>query len=129
MTEPKYDSPGGQISEEDQATFVRVMNTMIAAAHQNSRNKGFWDEPRNAGEAVALLHSEASELLEGLRDGDPPSVKIPGFTQSEEEGADLIIRLGDMKGFFQEGKWRLGEAILAKMKYNTTRPPKHGRKF
>jgi NTP pyrophosphatase (non-canonical NTP hydrolase) len=120
---------GIEIPEEDRATFIRVLGVMIDAAHNNSKSKGFWDESRNVGEAIALLHSEASELLEGMRDGNPESKKIPGFTQAEEEAADLVIRLGDMKGFFSGSAWRLGEAIIAKMKYNSTRPHKHARKF
>ena len=103
------------------------MQWMLDVAHANARNKGFWDEPRNSGEAVALLHSEASELLEALRIGNPMSTKIPDFTLAEEEAADLVIRLGDMKGLFEQ--WRLGQAILAKIAYNDSRPHKHGKKF
>ncbi len=109
--------------------FARAMQWLINTAHANARNKGFWDEQRNAGEGVALLHSEASELLEALRNGNPPSTKIPGFSLAEEEAADLIIRVGDMKGFFPEGQWRIGEAVIAKVAYNAGRPHKHGKKF
>jgi NTP pyrophosphatase (non-canonical NTP hydrolase) len=97
-------------------------------AFKNSRAHGFWDEvPRNKGEMIALIHSEASELLEATRDEVvQESVKIPGFTKVEEELADIVIRVMDFSAGFGQ---RTGEAILAKMAYNKTRPRKHGRKF
>jgi len=35
--------------------------------HDNSRQKGFWDEPRNIGEALMLIVTELSEALESHR--------------------------------------------------------------
>ena len=39
--------------------------------------------------------SELSEALEGYREGNQESKKIPGFTSAEEEFADCIIRIFD----------------------------------
>ncbi len=83
-------------------------------------------EKRNDGELIALMHSELSECLEGLRHGDPESDKIKGFSTTEEEMADLFIRAGD---FCEARDLRIEEAIKAKMKYNSKRPIKHGKKF
>lgn len=81
---------------------------------------------RNEGEMIALMHSELSEVLEALRNGNPKSKKIPKFLEVEEEYADLIIRVADICG--AKG-YRLNEAIEAKIKYNKKRPFKHGKAF
>jgi NTP pyrophosphatase (non-canonical NTP hydrolase) len=82
--------------------------------------------PRNEGEMIALEMSELGELLEAVRHGNPPSEKIPGFSQAEEEMADLIIRCLD----HAHGRgYRLAEAILAKIEVNRQRPTKHGKEF
>lgn len=107
--------------------FVVVMTGIQKEIHKTAVEKGFWEGERNDGEAIALMHQELSEALDGLRDGNPVSEKIGApFTQVEEEMADLVIRVMD----FCAGRGHhLPEAILAKMAYNLGREYKHGRKF
>jgi NTP pyrophosphatase (non-canonical NTP hydrolase) len=113
------------ITAQDEGHLVEALHILGEAFHANSREKGFWDADRNDGECVALIHSEASELLEALRHGNPPSDHIPGFSGAEEELADILIRVleyGEGRGF------RVAEAVISKHRYNRTRPAKHGGK-
>lgn len=105
--------------------FVNVFNALANEVHSTAIDKGWWNEPRNDGEIIALMHSELSEALEALRHGNPPDDKIPEFTGVETELADVIIRIMDM---VPARKWRIAEAIVAKMEYNKSRPVKHGGK-
>ena len=91
----------------------------IAAAH------GWYDTDIHDAVRIALIHSELSEALEGLRHGNPPSDHIPDFNAAEEELADVVIRIMDMA---EARGWRVAEAIEAKMKFNETRPYRHGGK-
>lgn len=97
-------------------------------AHTESRRNGWYDEERNLGEMIALIHSEATEMLEALRKLDAngeikPSEKIPEFSKLEEEAADLAIRLAD---FSEHTGLRLEDAISAKLAFNRTRGYRHG---
>lgn len=74
---------------------------------------------------IALMHSELSEALEGLRHGNPPDSHIPEFTSVEAEFADTIIRMMD----YAEAKGlRLAEALVAKRMFNMGRERMHGGK-
>lgn len=103
-----------------------TIKELCKTAHRAATRKGFWDEERNDGELLMLICSEAGECLEYLRHNNPKSDHISKFSGAEEELADMIIRICDMA---QARNWKLEEAILAKLKYNESRPKKHGKAF
>jgi len=106
-----------------------ITGLLVAAerAHRISKDKGFWHEGvnRNKAELIALMHSELSEMLEGVRKPGPDS-HCPEFTSEEIELADLLIRALDYAGGFG---LRLSEALIVKMAFNATRPHMHGKRF
>ena len=79
-----------------------------------------------AGNELALITSEASECLEGLRNSEGKSEHIEEFTNEEEEIADIVIRCMD---YADERGLRIAEAILAKVAFNGTRGENHGGKL
>ena len=124
--------------------FIHYFNVISNDVHITAMDKGWWEdrdrlinEARTVsadlgdfaekavfGMAVALCHSELSEALEGERK-DLPSDHIPSYTMAEEEFADVIIRIMD---YASHHGLRVAQAVIAKSKYNKTRPTKPGGK-
>ena len=45
------------------------LNDLAQAAHQDSRERGFWSEPQDPARMLMLIVSEAVEALEDIRNG------------------------------------------------------------
>lgn len=96
-----------------------TISSLIKECHRIAESKGWWDEPRNDGELIALMHSELSEALEALRaHGTKDNLA--------EELADCCIRIFDYCGARDID---LEKILLKKIEYNRTRPYRHGKKF
>ena len=94
----------------------KSLNELSEICHSIAREKGFWDEERNIGEALMLIVTELAEAMEAHRLQDQEN-----FT---EEIADTFIRLLDLCGGL---KIDIEEAIAKKSNKNKTRPYKHGK--
>lgn len=115
------------VTTEIDRQFSATIDALAANIQARNAAKGFWDEgkTRNKLAMHMLMVTEIAETTEATRRVTPQmSAKIPDFTEEEEELADLVIRALDYAGGFE---LRLGDAILAKLKYNATRPHKHGK--
>lgn len=113
---------------DEEIIFVDTYDDLAKNVHANAVKKGFWEdglEEKSMGDIVSNIHEEVSELWAAHRSGNnPQSKKIPEFSLIEEEAADLILRVMDL------GKGKgldVGSAMIAKNRYNKTRPYKHGK--
>lgn len=121
------------------------MNKLAEKIHQMNVKKGFYDEQnRNIGELLCLIHAEISEALEAVREdkfskvnpvhllnidnNDDFKNKFLETTKDtfEDEIADSLIRLLDLCGY---KKINISAHIEAKLRYNSTRPIRHGKSF
>lgn len=119
---------GTALDQLEKAQKIKTINALVRDAHQNAIDKGWYEEPRTFAELIALMHSELSEALEDYRAGraineiyyegeKPCGIPI--------ELADVLIRIFDTCGYYGID---LEEAIEEKMRYNATRPQRHGGK-
>lgn len=112
MTDPRLEVP---------AVIATGFNAFAAKIHE--ANYIWWHDSagkkldRNLGEMIALMHSELSEMLEGVRKSKMDD-HLPHRTSEEVEAADLLIRMFDyigVRGLDIDG------AITEKLAYNRTR--------
>ncbi len=114
----------GNVTVELDDLLFYSLNDLSDLFHEENIEAGWWKLdadgaliPRNKGELLALIHSEISECLEGVRK-DQMDDKLPHRKMEEVELADALIRIFDYAGAH---KLDLGGAVKEKRAYNKTR--------
>jgi len=133
-----------------------MINELARQIHENAKSKGFYERERNFSETLMLIVSELSEAQEADRKNhyakketflqrvvevesneslrkhlnidNPYSHYFEVFIKNsiEDELADALIRILDLsESIGMDMEWH----IKHKMKYNSTRPHKHGKKY
>jgi NTP pyrophosphatase (non-canonical NTP hydrolase) len=108
------------------------INQAVKESYENARDHGWHDKERSIGDLICLMHSELSEALEEHRNGHSPTeVYYNEAKPNKPEGipvelADCIIRIFDFCG---KHDIDLESVISLKMKYNESRPYRHGNKI
>lgn len=95
-----------------------TISELVKQAHENAKKRGFWDQPREIGTLLALIHSEVSEALEADRKGH--------WGNFNEEMADIVIRVCDLCGGLGID---LEREIRIKMEKNALRERLHGKRY
>lgn len=126
------------------ADFIEAFNALADDIHATAIAKGMWDDLDRARQVLndaglddiaddliiarcaVMAHSELSELVEYQRVGGAPDKHLPQFDARVVELADAVMRLMDTA---RKRNWPLGEAIIAKLQYNKSRPRLHGKRF
>lgn len=104
--------------------IIAGMHDLQMTVHETSRNAGWYTdldtgEPkqRNIPEMLALIHSEVSEALEGVRKNTQDN-HLPHRKSVEVELADAVIRIADLAEYLGLD---LGMAIVEKNRFNKVR--------
>lgn len=123
--------------------YTKTISQLQKEAHETSISKGWYEKEKSVPEHIALIHSEISEALEADRTDRPHAPNINEIMSIDEdmgfafafknhvkdsfgdELADAVIRIMDLCAALEID---LQGHVEAKMRYNKTRPHKHGGK-
>jgi NTP pyrophosphatase (non-canonical NTP hydrolase) len=145
-----YKSWNPTTTMENKVTETPSLTTLANTIHRGNVKRGFYDDPKEVGTVLMLIVTELAEAMESYRSNNSiasdrmetlewDSKEDEPFTTEdinqfklvvkdtfEDEIADTIIRLFDLCGWMNID---IHKHIMLKLKYNDTRPYKHGKAF
>lgn len=130
-------------NEEVYGEELSGLGKLSKMIHEANVLKGFYDKPRPLPESIALIHSEVSEALEADRRARRADLEtFEGILSShgdfrvafemqvkdtvEDELADTLIRVLDLCAYMGID---IDKHVALKIKYNATRPKRHGKNY
>jgi NTP pyrophosphatase (non-canonical NTP hydrolase) len=95
----------------------KALNEVAKKCFYQSGKQGWHKNPREVGTMLALIHSEISEALEGVRKGKKDD-HLPHKDAVDVELADAVIRIFDLAAALG---YNLGSTLVEKYNYNAQR--------
>lgn len=108
---------------EDEQAIREVLNEAAVILANGSLDDAVWFDSAILQAELARQASEIGEAVEAVRKPGPDH-HCPDFSNFLIEEADVLIRVGDT---CLKRELPLGEATVAKLLYNLSRPFKHGK--